>query len=408
MSNSPRISRIDLSPLGGIAGDMFAAACFDAFPNLYDDFVQDIECLGVIGLSASLEPRVCNGLQAKYFSVEQKTDQKPPRTLAGVSEFLQSKMLDQKVCDHAYGIFSLLAAAEAQVHGKTIDSIHFHEVSDWDSMVDIIAAAGIIARLGCSQWRVGALPLGGGSVNTAHGDIPIPAPATLALLKNFQWQDDGIGGERVTPTGAAVLAYLKAQPSNSTALTATLVATGSGCGTRELAGRANILRLTAFGTVATNVLSDQVVRIAFEVDDMTAEEIAWACEMLRSTDGLLDVSSLIMQGKKGRPSTGIRILVHPRHAQSIINQCFTVTSTIGIRHETVDRQVLSRSNFESEDVGERSGVRVKFAKRPDNTYSAKAESDDLAAVSTLQARRQLALQRERIALQRSSDQEDTV
>ena len=161
-----------MTPLGGIAGDMFAAALFNAFPELYDSFLKDIEKLEVAGVTAVLEDRLCNGLQAAYFRVEQQTDIKPPRTLASVKEFLQGVPLDGLLTKHAVGIFTLLAGAEAEVHGKTIDTIHFHEVSDWDSMVDILAAAGIIARLDCSHWRVGALPLGSGTVNTAHGDIP--------------------------------------------------------------------------------------------------------------------------------------------------------------------------------------------------------------------------------------------
>ncbi len=402
------IVRIDLEPLGGIAGDMFAAALFAAFPVLYDDFENDVAQLKVCGLSASIEDRLSNGLQAKYFSVLQKTTANPPRTLASVKAFLESSALEKSVCVHAIGIFSLLAHAEAQVHGKTIDTIHFHEVSDWDSMVDIVAAAGIIARLNCAHWRVGNLPLGAGSVNTAHGDIPVPAPATLALLEGFQWHDDGVGGERVTPTGAAIVAYLKATPISMASTPVNLFATGSGCGTRVLEGRANLLRVMAFtgATVEDEhgdaLITDEVVRMGFEIDDMTAEEIAWSTDRLRACEGVLDVSCVMMQGKKGRAATGVRILVQPTSVELIIQQCFKLTSTLGVRYGAVTRKVLPRMSMESQ------GLEIKTVERPGNTRSAKTGSDGLYGSDTLEARRKIAITLQNRAVNESLTDESEV
>ena len=385
--------RIDLEPLGGIAGDMFAAAFFNAFPHLYNSFCEDLSALGVEGLSAGLEERLSNGLQAGYFTVVQNTTQKPPRTLAAVQEFFKSTPVAADVADHAVGIFTRLAHAEAQVHGQSLETIHFHEVSDWDSVVDIIAAAGIIARLNCPVWRVGVLPLGGGSVNTAHGDIPVPAPATLAMLKGFQWQDDGLAGERVTPTGAAILAYLKATPLGVATAAAKFVATGSGCGTRILVGRANILRIIAFssavelsgqiqpGSDQTAWQQDEVVRTAFEVDDMTAEEIAWAADKLRNTEGVLDVACVTMAGKKNRVSTGFRVIAEADFYHAMMKRCFDLTSTIGVRYSTVQRAVLDRAEWPAASGS------VKIVTRPDGELSAKVESDDLSPASTLTERR---------------------
>lgn len=393
MSNLKKnIERIDLEPLGGIAGDMFAAALFNAAPYLYDEFVNDLDVLSVTGLSVTLEDRMSNGLLAKHFTVSQDTTVKPPRTLAAVEAFFKPLALNAKVVSHVLGIFTLLAGAEAKVHGKTIETIHFHEVSDWDSVVDILAAAGIIARLDCNLWRVGALPLGGGSVNTAHGDIPVPAPATVALLEGFQWHDDGVGGERVTPTGAAILGYLQAQNSTAAAQSAPLIATGSGCGTRELEGRANLLRVMLFGrdgdttTIRDDnyLLSDTVVRISFEVDDMTAEEIAYATNKLRDSEGVIDVVCISMHAKKNRVATGIRILVSPDESQVIISRCMSLTSTLGVRYENIKRKLIQRSLVTTPDG------KAKLANRPENTFTAKAESDDLYATESLGQRRELA------------------
>jgi uncharacterized protein (DUF111 family) len=124
--------------------------------------------------------------------------------------------------DHALAILELLATAEAQVHGTTIDQVHFHELGDWDSLMDIVAAGCIAANLAGARWTASRLPLGGGQVRTDHGMLPMPAPATCALLKGYPWHDDAVAGERVTPTGAAIVRHL--------------VSPGD-CGGRSAAGR---------------------------------------------------------------------------------------------------------------------------------------------------------------------------
>ena len=257
--------RIDCHPLGGVAGDMFAAALFDAYPHLYADFLDDLSRLNIDGLSVELEKQTSHSLYAQHFSVLQQTVVKPPRTLPAVAEFLNNTTIEPRVTQAAVGIYQRLSKAEAAVHGKTIDTVHFHEVSDWDSMVDILAAAGAITRLQCPQWRVGPLPLGGGTITTAHGDIPLPAPATVSLLKGFDWIDDGHAGERVTPTGAAIVAYLKPAAMGGAAA-ARLACIGNGCGTRELADRANIVRVSAFvESDNTNLPTEPLVILEFEI-----------------------------------------------------------------------------------------------------------------------------------------------
>ena len=389
------VSRIDLHPLGGIAGDMFAAAVFDAYPELYDHFQQDLADLAVTGLSTHLESKLAKGLGAKHFSVAQKTDEKPPRTLKGVSDFLDSKSLAPSVRTVAIGIYTELARAEAAVHGKTLESVHFHEVSDWDSMVDILAAAGAIARLNCKAWRLAPLPLGGGTITTAHGDIPLPAPATVELLKNYEWFDDGQPGERVTPTGAAIVAYLKPSAMGS-AVSAKLSEVGVGCGTRELADRANILRLSVFEEGSSGLLTHDVVcRLSFEIDDMTSEELADGLFHLRREAGVLDVASIVMQGKKGRHLFGVRLLVMPEHKDQVMDQCFLHSSTLGVRHEQINRATLSR------DVQTIDGTRVKIVQRSQSLQTAKTESDDVSESENLYARRQLSSLAEQKALDRA-------
>ena len=387
------LSRIDCHPLGGVAGDMFAAALFDAFPDLYPKFENDLAQLGIQGLSANLSKQTSNGLYAQHFSVEQKTEIKPPRTLPAVAEFLNQTPLDQDIINTAVEIYRLLAEAEAAVHGKSVDTVHFHEVSDWDSMVDIIAAAGVIFRLQCPCWRIGPLPLGGGTIATAHGDIPLPAPATVQLLKGFDWMDDGQPGERVTPTGGAILAYLAPVKLLSPMPPASLSTIGNGCGSRQLKDRANIFRVCAFSeSEGTTYDTDLVAQLAFEVDDMTGEEIAQALDVLRAEHGVLDASTVTMQGKKGRLCTGIRLLAKPEAIDQVTDQCFRQTTTLGVRSSEIQRKILRRR---SETID---GKRVKIAERPDNVSTAKIESSELLEFDSLNKRRKKALQTEQNAI----------
>ncbi|OED40736.1 hypothetical protein AB833_11835 [Chromatiales bacterium (ex Bugula neritina AB1)] len=395
-------ARIDLNPLGGIAGDMFAAALFDAFPDQFAHFQNDLEQLGIDGLGAERQVRQSKGMRAGYFRVIQNTGLEPPRTLSEVENFLRSKALDSEVLGTASGIYRLLAQAEAAVHGKTLHTIHFHEVSDWDSMVDILAAAGIIARLGCCHWRIGPLPLGGGTVNTEHGAIMMPAPATTELLHGYQWIDDGIAGERVTPTGAAIVAYLKPLPLQTGGAPMQLLVSGTGCGSRELADRANILRATAYGHpdgASRTLQQDQVLQLAFEIDDMTGEELASAMDRVRAHCAVLDVSSLTMAGKKNRTATGIRVLAQPGSLHELIELCFAETSTLGVRYTLLDRYIVQRSQHEID------GLRVKVAQRPDGTLTAKIESDQLSE-NSLAARRRLAMGTEAKLLKQQGRQRD--
>ena len=145
-------------------------------------------------------------------------------------ERLAAAPLDAAVAAQAIAIFGLLAEAEAGVHGVAVDEATFHEVGAWDSIADIVAAAYLIETIGAESWSAGSLPLGGGRVRCAHGELPVPAPATLRLLEGFSFHDDGRPGERVTPTGAAIL---KALVTSTGFGSGRLEKTGHGFGLRE-------------------------------------------------------------------------------------------------------------------------------------------------------------------------------
>lgn len=388
--SSRGIARIDLDPLGGVAGDMFAAALADAFPEHLPRVERDLASATVPkGVRAHVEESRNAGFRGARFVVEQDTDARPPRTLAAMQRFLAEGMLEQPVCRHALAIFTHLAEAEAHVHGASVDSVHFHEVSDWDSVVDVVAAASLIHSLDSRCWRVGPLPLGGGTVRTAHGDIPVPAPATAEILKGFRWVDDGTSGERVTPTGAAILKHLcREQDTGTAADPGILERIGIGCGTRTLNGRANILRAMVFAEADRAPGRDMVELLSFEVDDMSGEELAVALEHLRATPGVLDVVQIPMLGKKGRSTVGVRLMIAPDRLEGVVDACFLQTSTLGLRHQQVLRRVLPRESVHITLAGAHP-VSGKRATRPGQQVSVKVDSDALTCMDTLEERRSL-------------------
>lgn len=284
--------------------------------------------------------------------------------------------LSKGTAAHAVTILTILAKAEARIHLVPMDEVHFHEIADWDSLLDVVAAGSIAAALQDTQWTVSPLPRGGGLVHTAHGLLPVPAPATVAILEGFSWRDDGISGERVTPTGAAILKHL-VKPGAARA-EGRLVASGTGAGTRTLPGMPNILRVLAFET-ETAPSTATVTVISFDIDDMTGEEIGVAADRLRTEEGVLDLSIGQRQGKKGRPLSSFRLLARPEHAEAIAECCFDETSTIGLRLREERRLVLAREAVTVDGIG------VKAVARPGGT-TRKAESDALAGDSLAERR----------------------
>jgi uncharacterized protein (DUF111 family) len=209
--------------------------------------------------------------------------------------------------------------------------------------------------------------------------LPVPAPATAAILIGFAWRDDGVSGERVTPTGAAILRHVGAAARATAGRV--LAASGTGAGTRELADLPNILRALIFEDGAGENPRDRVAVLGFDIDDMTGEELAEAAERIRACPGVLDVSMAAALGKKGRPLTWFRVLAREEALQAVQRACLQQTSTLGLRWRIEERAVLARTERDSD------GVRVKAATRPDGSITVKAESDDLRNAPDLAGRR---------------------
>ena len=367
---------IHLDLVGGISGDMFIGALLDCFPERKERLPEIMEAAGFADL-VDLQHEVTGDgiLTGTHFKVMAgaQAEGHDHRHYSDIRQKITDSSLDDATKRVALGIFQLIAEAEAKIHGKDIDQVAFHEVGAWDSIADIVCAASLISSIGVSSWSVSRLPLGRGQVKTAHGRLPVPAPATSLLLEGFDFFDDGIEGERITPTGAAILKYLDPAPGIPEGVN--LKCSGYGFGTRKFPGISNVLRLLVFNRVQSGGWdSDQVLQLEFEVDDQTPEELAVALEKIRAMEGVIDVIQAAVFAKKGRQSTTIRVLARPEIEQLLTEYCFNVTSTLGIRHQLTARSILRRSQFTINHEGK--DYRVKVATRPGG-LTAKVEMDDL-------------------------------
>lgn len=405
---------IQLDPLGGIAGDMFIAALLDAWPEHAAGMTAAIRAAGLPAeWETSLQEHSDGIFSGKRFLVVEP----PPSSFVAtpgahashvpfraLRTRLRASSLDAPVRDRAVAVFELLAQAEAAVHGVSVDEVTFHEVGAWDSVADIVGAAYLIEVLRIESWSLGPVPLGGGRVITAHGAMPVPTPATARLLEGFNVIDDGVAGERVTPTGAALLQHLArtlGRPSQRSPRPRQLGRSGTGFGTRTLRGISNSLRVLSFDAAPPADEQDVVGVITFEVDDQTAEDLALGIDALREHADVLDVLQIPALGKKGRMVAHVQVLCRREALQNVIDACFTETTTIGLRWTLSARAKLARTEVQVDDGGQQ--VTVKVAVRPDGERSAKSGSEDVRATRGRVQRDERRRNAERKALERPTE-----
>ena len=369
--------RFHLDPVGGIAGDMVAAALLDVRPALGDGLRAALAGLGLPpSVTIAIDPHRDDALAGLRFRVRVAGEAGHDHVrLADVGERLEAARIAPGVRRRARAIFTLLAEAEGAVHGTDPAEVAFHEVGAWDSTVDIVAAAFLIEALGPARWTAGAVPLGSGRVRCAHGLLPVPAPAVVHLLRGFATHDDGIAGERATPTGAAILKHL-APAQTPAGEPETLVGVGTGFGSRTLPGLDNVLRVLEFAPIAPAAVQEPVALLRFEIDDQTPEDLALGLERLRVRPGVLDVVQWPAYGKKGRMVATVQVLSKRAALDAALAAVFDETTTLGVRWSEVSRSALVRDTACHTDA--HGTVRVKRARRPAGAVTAKAELADLA------------------------------
>ena len=371
---------IHLDAVGGVAGDMFIAALLDAFPEHRQGMLESIHAvIPPKDLTLSIEAHRDHALTGLRFEVADRAAAGARNhrhtTFREIRQRLDSAPLAEPVCAIAIDIFTLLARAESKVHGQAEQDVSFHELGAWDSIADIVGAAHLIAQSDTS-WSVSPLPLGRGGIQSAHGYLPVPAPATVELLQGFECFDDGVEGERVTPTGAAILRHIGARQSRDQR-PRKLARSGTGFGRKVFPDLSNILRVLVFEERPETIRADRVAEILFEVDDQTPEDLAIGLDNLRRHADVRDVLQIAAFGKKGRLTAHVRVLADPLCLPDVIEACLSETSTIGLRFQILDRSVLPRRQRRIDAEG--TSIGVKISERADGN-TVKAEADDLANV----------------------------
>lgn len=299
------------------------------------------------------------------------------RSFADIKKIIAESSLKLKVKRTALQIFTILAEAEAKVHGKSVEDVHFHEVGAVDSIIDIVGAAICFDLLGIDKIAASAVELGSGTVKCAHGIMPVPAPATAELAKNFPSKIGGACHEATTPTGAAILAAMCAdyQPK----IAGRIVAAGVGVGGRDLPEIANVLRVCIYETAdeTPDAIREELFLLEANIDDMTGESLAALCEKLLSA-ACLDAWQEAIVMKKGRLASKVCALCKSEKVVDAEKVFFANSSTLGVRKICVGRTSLLRKEtiFES-SFGD---VRVKTAFFG-NAQKSKPEADDIKKIA---------------------------
>lgn len=406
-----RIGYLDC--FSGMSGDMFLGALIDAgVPSeLFEDTVKalnvgarlEISRVNRSGISATKVDVLVHGekeLPREVYWEQQahkhkhehghKHDQSHGhehkhghgRSLNEIKRIISATTISDRAKHTAIAIFQALGEAESKVHNVDIESIHFHEVGAVDAMVDISCAAVGAEALGVDEIVCSPLNVGGGTVKCAHGTLPVPAPATMELLKGAPVYSSGINVELVTPTGAAVVKTLAKRFASFPPMK--IEKTGYGAGTRDFPDHANVVRLTVGDSDqsrAAGTVDEKIMVLEANLDDLNPQVFGYVMDRLLE-EGALDSFGIPVLMKKNRPGIVLTALCRPQDSARLTKLIFTETSTLGVRQREENRQVLQRKWVTvSTQWGE---VRLKIASMNGTTTNYAPEYEDCRRIATQQ------------------------
>jgi pyridinium-3,5-bisthiocarboxylic acid mononucleotide nickel chelatase len=300
------------------------------------------------------------------------------RSLSKIEEIIRGADLANGVKTIALRAFQLLGNAEAKIHNVPVETIHFHEVGAVDAIADIVGVAAGCHWLQVERWICSPLNVGGGHVHCAHGKFPVPAPATLELMRDLPIYSSGVQKELVTPTGAALLRALDVTSSVFPAMT--VGATGYGAGSKEIAGEPNVLRLVVGESTfeANRVPKGRVGIIETTIDDATPELLSYVADCLLAA-GASDVYRTPIQMKKGRAGIQLTILCSPDRAEGLQKLVFLETTTLGLRYREEEKKSLVRS-FATVET-EWGNIRIKVGLLNSEVVNYAPEYEDCRAIA---------------------------
>ncbi len=335
----------------GISGDMTVGALVDAGAD-WDALETSLESLK-LGASFRVEKTKRRGIAASKFVVE-SADEKKHRHLPQIENIIASAHLHENSERNALAVFRRLGEAEARAHDLSVDKIHFHEVGAVDSICDIVGACVALDLLGVTEGCSSRINVGSGTVQTEHGMLPVPTPATAHLLKDRPIYSAGPEMELTTPTGAAILSTLASEFGGIPALR--VVSQGFGAGDKDFPTQANVLRVL-IGERTHARESTSVSVLEANIDDSTPQVLGYAMERLLE-EGALDVTLTPIFMKKNRPATLISVIAAPEQTEQLAAILFAETTTLGVRIIHAERRVLARRSAEIETPY--GPVRVKY------------------------------------------------
>jgi len=330
-----------LDCFSGISGDMFLGALLDSgLP--FDEFSGHLATLPLEGFRLDTFREGRKHIFGTRFVVIPEDEEQPPRGLREIREIIEQGQFTDTVKAKSVQIFEDLARVEGEIHNLPAEEVHFHEIGAVDSIVDIVGAVYGVECLGIQALFVSSLPLGSGFVGSSHGRIPLPAPATAALLKDVPVFDSGLPHEMVTPTGAALVKGLATSFGPMPPMV--IHGIGYGIGKRDLPDRPNLARIL-IGHQQDETEVDTVVVLETNLDDTSPEVLGYLMERLFDAGGL-DVVFFPVQMKKGRPGVQVQVIGRPDQKDVLMKILFKESTTLGIRFRYSQRKLLKRSVVE--------------------------------------------------------------
>lgn len=373
----------------GAAGDMLTAALLELIPD-QDAFIEEMNSLGIPGVHVKKKKSSKCGITGTSISVtihgkEEDVDihhhehihdnhhhEHCHNSLHDIEHIVRDHLnLSQKIQDDIMKVYTLIAEAESKAHGKPITDVHFHEVGTMDAIADITAVCILMNKIAPDQVIVSPVNVGSGQVMCAHGILPVPAPATAHILREVPIYSGNIRGELCTPTGAALLKYFATRFGDMPIMTTKVI--GYGMGKKDFEA-ANCVRVLLGETANKN---DMVAELFCNVDDMTAENLGFAMEVLFSA-GALEVYTVPVGMKKSRPGTLLCVMCRLNDRDKFLELIFKHTTTIGIREQISNRYTLERS---IEAVDTLYGTVKKKVSKGYGVHKEKYEYEDLADIA---------------------------
>ena len=337
----------------GISGDMVLAALVDlGWP--VKELERELNKLDLLNYQIEAEKVAKQGIMSTQIKIRIKEGKKE-RTLKDILSILDKSKLEENIKERSQAIFIRLASVEAKIHGKSVQQVHFHELGGLDTIIDVVGAVAGMKYLGIEKVYSSSLPLGKGFLKCSHGTLPVPAPATLELLKGVPVYGSNIEAELVTPTGAAIISTLAENFGQMPPMKIDNI--GYGAGQRDLP-IPNLLRVSV--GVLKKVYGDDVVSlIQTNIDDMNPEFYEHIIDRL-FYEGALDVFLTPIQMKKTRPATMLSVITDEEKTERMLELIFDETTTLGVRISKVKRRKLNR---ESRKVATKYGkIEVKIGK----------------------------------------------